>query len=693
MNSLLELDKLNTKLADPARYSVQARAEATNGFAPMSDVLSGGGLLWVNLGQRLDSEPRWNALYPNYRDRWLDDFARTEAMAASAVYNMKTRMGTLNYTVNGPPRAKKFAQELLKKPGMGDPLPIVVQKLCSDLDTSDNGAFLELWKPGNPDKAPPKNAPVFGFAHLDSRLCWRSFDPEFPVWYTNPVDGQVRKLHKDRVVFVADNPQPNELARGIGFCAISRATRIIRMFRSMQIFVEEKVSGRFTRALGAISGVSAKQVQNALLNHQSDQDAKGYVVYNEIPFLIDPSVEGRNEIKILLQDLASIPDGFNFRDDADLYAYILAFCFGVDAREFWPATQSGATKADATVQNMKARGRGIGNRIQTLEYFLRSALPEVVEFEYDYTDDEQDQMQAQIHQTKVAYLSNLVRDTAINPLEERALAIAEGVIDGTLLESLDLPVDGDSNPATTEENNALESNANNEQDSADPGDSNVSQASLKAQMRKTESAYRKALRQLTRGYWTGDLGAFDFYDGFADAIDRNLKMAWRDGLAKWGISPDEMTDAETQELRFQIADQIGYINGLAEAIAANSKANGGSLFALYDRIELWVNSYGRIMTLAGTMAAGDRKGLWKYGDTIDHCPSCAALAGRVYRNSVWTKWLQPLDMLPRGKGLACKGFQCDCSIVPTSEPVSKGRPPIVTKEHTHALPQIESVVS
>lgn len=676
-DSLLALDN---KIKDPAKLSVQGRAEASNGFAPMSDVMGGGGLFWVALGQRLDEEPKWNALYPNWRDRFLMDFSRTESMAASAVYSMKTRIGTLNYSLNGPPRAKKFAQELLNAPGLGDNLPTLVQKLSSDLDTADNGAFMELWRPGKPDQAPPKGSPVLGFGHLDSRLCWRSFDPEFPVWYTNPITGLIRKLHKDRVIYAADNPQPIELARGIGFCAMSRALRLVRMFRNMQIFADEKVSGRFVRALGAISGVSAGQVKRALENHKDEQDSKGYVIYNEIPFLIDPSTEGKNDIKILLQDLASIPDGFSFKDSADLYAYILAFCFGVDAREFWPATQSGATKADATVQNMKARGRGIGNRIQTMEYFLRAALPEAVDFEYDFTDDDQDEMQARIRGTKVSYLSNLLRDGAINNLEERALAIAEGIIDGALLETLDLPLDSDSN--ANEDDNAQGVEANEQAEKPTP--QNPADPTDKALATKTVDAYRRALRQLVRGYWNGTFGAFDFTDGMADSIQRNLTMAWRDGMKVWGISPNEMTDEETARLRLEIATQISYIGSFAAAVADNSKENGGHLFPLYDRLELWVNNYGRIMSLAGTMAAADRKAIWVYGDTVKHCPSCSAYVGLVYRNSVWHKWLEPHDMLPRGKGLACGGWLCDCDLKPTSEPVRPGRPAIVKAVHLHA---------
>ena len=144
-------------------------------------------------------------------------------------------------------------------------------------------------------------------------------------------------------------------------------------------------------------------------------------------------------------------------------------------------------------------------------------------------------------------------------------------------------------------------------------------------------------------------------------------------------------------MQLEINTEITHVPDFANAIAANSKANGGQLTPLYDRIEMWINSYARIVSLAGQLAATDAKGMWKYGDTVDHCPSCSGYAGRVYRNSVWRKFLEPFDLLPKGKGLACGGWRCDCSIIPTSEPVSSGRPPIITKvAHTHDTHQAHS---
>lgn len=859
--SLLQLEQ---KASDPARYSVQARAEDSKA-APGSDV-AGAGMFWVNLGQRLDEELPWNAIYPNMRDRFLIEFARKEPMLAAARYNMKTRIGTLNYSLNAPPRTKKYTQELLNNPGLGDNLSQVVQKLSDDLDTSDNGAFLELWRPGSPT-SDAGSRPVVGFAHLDSRQCWRSFDPDFPVWYTNPITGAIRKIHRSRIVMSSDNPQPIELARGIGLCAVSRVLRWTRIIRNILTFTDEKVSGQFTRAIGAISGITGKQVKAVLRENLEEADRKGYVVFRDIPFFTSPG-DDANEIKIMLQDLASIPDGFDFKTDIELYAYVLAFCFGVDAREFWPVSQGLGSKGDATVQNMKARGRGIGNRIQTIETMIRAALPATAEWEYDYTDDEQDEMQTRIQKERQSIFSIALKDGGINVLEYRALLIASDIIDGKLLESLDIPLTSDDTADDAGESDSLEANTSN---NADPQDEATGMMALKAghtgvmaalylpkaaaddlyeqvapglvkagivpippseyhitlvyagdvsfyddgekvelmtgvaemaiqslpfsaslsgvgrfmtdqgdnthplyisldsaylpDLRqrlfdrlkfhlsieqnhgftphitigylpadqdmplilfqpggvefdalyfawgdqltryslgivdepvslKSVSDYRRSLRSLVRGFWKGDLGAFDFVDGMASAITRHFTQAWAEGAKKFGVVSAEMTDEEKIRLQLEINSEISYIIPFADVIEAESKANGAPLGPLLDRIELWVNNYGRIVSLAGSMAAADAKAQWEYGDTIKHCVDCSTYAGRVYRNSVWRKFLEPYDAMPRGHGLACSGFQCDCDLKPTSEPVTPGRPPIPkgpSGKKSHDQPVVESV--
>jgi len=658
-----------SKATDPARFSVQSRADDTQ-FAPTSDV-TGGGVFWVQLQTQLDEEPQWNALYPNHRDRYLQRFSRTEPMLASAVYSMATRISTLNYQVNGPPRAKKFASELLNKPGLGESLNSTIQKVISDLHTADNGAFIELWRAGNP-LSDAGTRPVLGFAHLDSRQCWRSFDPEFPVWYTNPVTHEIRKIHKSRITFTSDNPQPNELARGIGFCATSRVLRMTRVFKNMQIFLDEKVGGRFNRAIGSVSGVTPKQLKEALVQNDSVTDAKGFVVYKDIPFLVSPNMEKGSEIKIMLQDLASIPDGFVFRDDADLYAYILAFAFGVDAREFWPATQSGATKADATVQNMKARGRGIGNDIALVENMLRVCLPETVSFEFDFTDDDQDKATAEIHQTQSTTLKLFFDMGALNAQQVQALAIAHGILDGEILANNSQPITNDDNPDPTEEGTIgvpAQLPAGNTP-AALPANTGAP-AQGKALMMKTMDDYGRSIRNLARGYWLGELSAFDFVDGMVSAISRNFEQAWQQVEQQYNITSDERTTASQDRLDLAVNTEISYLTGFADYIAENSQANGGLFESVLTRCDMWEGGYERIVELARTVMGSDRKFRWVRDPAKDSCADCIQYDGLVFFGSQWAA----AGVRPKMWELECHGINCGCELEETALPKTRGSVP------------------
>ncbi|MCI0349794.1 MAG: hypothetical protein L0Z53_10245, partial [Acidobacteriales bacterium] len=268
--------------------------------------------------------------------------------------------------------------------------------------------------------------------------------------------------------------------------------------------------------------------------------------------LFAPSYQGHSDADIILKDFASLPDGFNFENDLTLYAYILAFVFGVDAREFWPATAAGATKADATVQNQKARGRGIGALIRTWEWVFRQCIPPAVEFHYDFTDDEQDLLRYQVQKERVLTLSQLKLDGAITPLEERALAIADGIIDPKVLEEAAKlaplqPVGGEE-PVSPGDN----------LDIAEPTD----EATPEGEKTLHTRPFEKAIRHPANAY----------YERLANDFQRQLESAVQSAIDNL---PDEPTDVQ--------------IEAASEALRAD----------LYSLVEIGLsNAYG--VGLAGT---------------------------------------------------------------------------------------------
>jgi len=397
---------------------------------------AGGGSLFLGLQQAADEIRQWS-YYPMLRDRQLRAFWKTEAILAGGIYSFSARISALPAKIKGPPRAKGKASDMIHA--------LDLQKLVIDMLTTDNGFFIERVGPGRADK--PLNPKLVTYlSTMDSAQVWRTFDPEFPAIYINPYTGAYHKLHYSRIISGSSCPQPDELARGIGFCAVSRALRFVQIERDIEIFKHEKVGGRFTRALGIVSGMTQKQFNDNIAAAGELNDSKGFTRYSGIPWLVNVN----QEIKASILDLAHLPDGFDAEKDTETYVKVLALAFGTDAREFWPGQGSGAGKADATVQHEKARGKGIADVTSTIERTLNWGVLDALNcnVEFDYTDDAEQMATAQYHFQVITNVATMQQSGNISSAQGTAILVAEGVIDPDVIENV-LEAE-DSEPADTE---------------------------------------------------------------------------------------------------------------------------------------------------------------------------------------------------------------------------------------------------
>lgn len=187
---------------------------------------------------------------------------------------------------------------------------------------------------------------------------------------------------------------------------------------------------------------------------------------------------------------------------------------------------------------------------------------------------------------------------------------------------------------------------------------------------KAISDYRLAVRSAVRRLWLGESTVFDFFDTMNFAITRHLRIAWKEGAASCGINEDELTNQEIAARDSFINSQFPYLLGFGDSIEENNKSSGAKLEPHLQRAELWIGRYSEAREKAKTMACGDQKLQWVVGPT-EHCEDCARLNGRVYRASVWERY----GLRPQSRDLACGGWRCQCTLVPTSEPATRGRPP------------------
>jgi len=194
---------------------------------------------------------------------------------------------------------------------------------------------------------------------------------------------------------------------------------------------------------------------------------------------------------------------------------------------------------------------------------------------------------------------------------------------------------------------------------------------------RSADAYGRNIRGSVRALWGGVIDLDQFLSTMQLAVRRGLTLAWREGAAECGIKPDELTEVEIKALEMAIRSESVYIFDFGEYIEANSKATGGLLRSLMNRVGLWINRYLDVTNRAKVMACKDQKLEWVINyvrGVKENCDSCLRLNGQVRRGSAWQRAGVRPQSPPNAK-LACRGWKCGCGLVPTDKPVSRGKLP------------------
>ena len=191
---------------------------------------------------------------------------------------------------------------------------------------------------------------------------------------------------------------------------------------------------------------------------------------------------------------------------------------------------------------------------------------------------------------------------------------------------------------------------------------------------KTLAGYQLNLRAAAYGLWSGQMDYYQAFDNMYRAIERGLPQAWAEGAKACGIEPEEYSPEERIALEQAMNSEKGYVDGLLTWIEQNDQEAGGKLASVYGRLDTWINRYRDLTNRAKAMACADMKAEWTLGPT-EHCPTCAKLAGKVKRMSYWQAHVMPQQ--PPNPNLECGGWNCQCVLVETDAPLSRGPLPKV----------------
>lgn len=387
--------------------------------------------------------PRW---WSRRRDWALRDYMRSgDGMTIGAIAGEVTRVKNMPWKLENAAGNKEelaFYQHIFNNANFGDGFDALLNNVAYDAMCADNGFFIELipnrekreriegatemFPTGGEVALPIEKIELAGIASMDSRQCWRTFSPEWPVIYVNPWTGKYTIYHWTRIISRSQFTQPDELGRKIGFCALSRIFFAARFLHAMTTYYYEKVTGGGS-AIGMLRNMTTDQMKTALRGGNLDLGQNGNDVYPGIMWIggLNPDAE----VDVKLFSPRSLPDGFEHKEEWEMAAQIIALGLGVAVNEIISLSSGGLgqSKGEAEIQHGNASRKGREDILNLIANPLNNrALSEETTFTFDQKDDQEDERKARIKQIRVSTRSQQVMSGELMAEEARIMAAEAG---------------------------------------------------------------------------------------------------------------------------------------------------------------------------------------------------------------------------------------------------------------------------
>jgi len=425
--------------------------------------------LILQMALAADEVPAW---WTPARDAYLRTFWHGEPMLASALYSMCARNAGFRWEiVSADPNAKQWAVDMLNGSEFGEGWQELMLKVSLDLYSADNGAALEVIRPGRA-KVDGKYYPAIskrhkksrdidwfavlnrrgavkqvsiedvsdspldlplGLAHMDIGKVTRTGDPDVPVIYTDRY-GTEHEMQSWQVITMSDMPSTIEEMHGVGFSLISRVFRSAQTIRDWVIYREEKISGRFARSVH-LTNIDAEAISDAIAQAGARSDEMGLLRYSQpiIANTLDPSARPWNETI----DLASLPEGWSEDEAMRWYVAVIALAAGEHYSFFapMPGRRLGSAR-EVEVQERQARGKSSRLFMQSLTVKLNNAgvFPKGCAFVFGERDPEEQAANEESALRRAKTRRERIESLEITPAIARQLANDQGDLSDKYLE-------------------------------------------------------------------------------------------------------------------------------------------------------------------------------------------------------------------------------------------------------------------
>jgi hypothetical protein len=599
------------------------------------------------------------------RERWLRAYSRHEYNWLGQIsYNaMIAKVAATPWEISGKRGVSHF-QDVLREAQFGAGWTDFISAGLWDYFTQDIGFFMEVIGPGNPMRA--MTGAAVGVRVLDPLRCVPTGDPEYPVRYYSQHDSEIHLMHYTRVRQMVSMPSSDSSHPGTGHSALSRAIAIVQRQISMNRFIEARLDDKPSPGIIAMN-IPKQQWEQLLAEYRKQQSADETPEWGRNLFVTSNNPD--KDVNIEQVTFSQSPEGWSFPEYMNVDVNAWAGAMGMDAQEIWPLSSgSMGSGMQSEVLHQKSEAKGYGLVLTLIERNFNTILPDNLEFKFKRHDPHASLQEAQTAQAWAGFTASVgasaTEDEKRVLLANKVEAFADAVTDAngtvTRLNDQTDPVADTRNDLTLDDQNAQQQGAGNDPDAQTVDDQKARDKAIQA----TRLDFEDGLEDLIADARAKDITRNAFSRRLRALIGTAARKAYIDGLNDGGVQTDSLDDDE--QLRFvqMLGGQSGYVTDFARTLYDTGISDAQAA----QKPAMWFNKTIEPFYDAGVLSA-DRNGMyeWVYGDT-EHCKDCLRLNGQVHRFKDWlAKGWQPAS-----SRLFCKGFNCRCRLVKTTER-AKGR--------------------
>lgn len=592
----------------------------------------------------------------------------------SAISGLSKRLQSMNWKLKGDNEEwVAFYQDVLWNAEFGAGWDVFISKLVEDYSVLDGGAYVELIGPGNPNEPMTSNG-VTGISVLDGLRCEPTDDPNYPVIFMDAY-GVLHVIPITRVVRMVDTPDSDVMSYGYGQSALSRCIATVQREILMNRYIEQQLDDNPPPGLMLFKNISDQALEEAFIKLDKERETDHGSKWGNVVKLFGAMAEV--DIDVQSVNFAQPPEKFDYIEYKNLAVKEIALAVGLDIQDLWELTGNRIGSAtQSEVLHEKSKGRAIGRLVKSIERLINQALPEELEFEFEYIDTAEEEKRATIAQMWATTISTIAPTIGEQAARQLLADVIEPVRKVLTDESGKLIELGDVDPKTPAQTQPAEVTAD---DSTEVFSDQPDPAPVQKALADTQASFRDDFIHLVTLVQEGSLSPATVKPALRLALVEAGSTVWLDALRDAGVEDPQIDEAARDAISVWRAQQNEYLDKFVDDIFSRDM----DAASIRSRADMWVNkSINELYFQAKGSAAPRQRYMWVVDPIKEHCRTCLALNGQIHEMKYYTRY----KLLPQADTLVCGGYHCGCRLIATSQP-SRGRlraVPYRRKEH-HAL--------